>query len=145
LRFVHRSVPFWANFGANVRNRVRPGDAPLYATATSGSTSEVPLDFVFNMGFFAAAFVPSFLVSRIIFRLTKKWEGTLVRLIATNIASGIICIVVFVTAGVWFAGGFDFPWLFGVVNYAVAQAIWLAVDIYSDWINGRLERQNEMT
>jgi len=50
-----------------------------------------------------------------------------------------------VTAGVWFAGGFDFPWLFGVVNYAVAQAIWLAVDIYSDWINGRLERQNEMT
>jgi hypothetical protein len=90
------------------------------------------LDFVFNMGFFAAAFVPSFLVSRIIFRLTKKWEGTLVRLIATNIASGIICIVVFVTAGVWFAGGFDFPWLFGVVNYAVAQAIWLAVDIYSD-------------
>jgi len=103
------------------------------------------LDFVFNMGFFAAAFVPSFLVSRIIFRLTKKWEGTLVRLIATNIALGIICIVVFVTAGVWFAGGFDFPWLFGVVNYAVAQAIWLAVDIYSDWINGRLERQNEMT
>ena len=81
------------------------------------------MDFVFNMGFFAAAFVPSFLVSRIIFRLTKKWEGTLVRLIATNIALGIICIVVFVTAGVWFAGGFDFPWLFGVVNYAVAQAI----------------------
>jgi hypothetical protein len=97
------------------------------------------------MGFFAAAFVPSFLVSRIIFRLTKKWEGRLSRLIATNIASAIICIAVFLAAGVWFAHGFEFPWLFGVLNYALAQAIWLAVDIYSDWINNRLESWGEKT
>ena len=103
------------------------------------------MGFVFGMGFFAAAFVPSFLVSRIIFRLTKKWEGKLSRLVATNIAAGIICILVFLAAGIWFAGGFDFPWLFGVVNYALAQAIWLAVDIYSDWINGRLERRDQAT
>lgn len=90
------------------------------------------MGFVFNMGFFAAAFVPSFLVSRIIFRLTKKWEGKLSRLVATNIASAIICIVAFLAAGLWFAGGSDFLWLFGILNYAVAQAIWLAVDIYSD-------------
>ena len=44
----------------------------------------------------------------------------------------------FLAAGKWFAGGFDFPWSFGIVNYTLAQAIWLAVDIYSDWINDRL-------
>ena len=88
------------------------------------------MGFVFNMGFFAAAFVPSFLVGRIIFRLT-------------NIASAIICIAVFLAAGVWFAGGFDFPWLFGILNSAAAQAIWLAVDIYSAWINHRLEGRGQ--
>lgn len=103
------------------------------------------MGFVFSMGFFAAAFVPSFLVSRIIFRLTKKWEGKLARLVATNIASGFICIAIFLAAGIWFSGGFDFPWLFGVINYAGAQVIWLAVDIYSDWINHRLEGRGEPT
>lgn len=103
------------------------------------------MGFVFSMGFFAAAFVPSFLVSRIIFRLTKKWEGKLSRLVATNIASAFICITVFLAAGVWFAGGFKFPWLFGVLNYTVAQTIWLAVDIYSDWINDRFEGQSQKT
>lgn len=103
------------------------------------------MGFVFNMGFFAAAFVPSFLVSRIIFRLTKKWEGRLSRLIATNIASAIICIAVFLAAGVWFAHGFEFPWLFGALNYALDQATWLAMDIYSDWINNRLEGWGENT
>lgn len=103
------------------------------------------MGFVFNMGFFAAAFVPSFLVSRIIFRLTKKWEGKLSRLVATNIASAIICIAVFLAAGVWFAGGLEFPWLFGILNYAAAQAIWLAVDIYSDWINHRIKGRGQKT
>lgn len=103
------------------------------------------MEFVFDVGFFAAAFVPTFLVSRIIFRLTKRWEGTLGRLIAVNAASGMICIVVFVVAGARFAGGFAYPWLFGVVNYALAQAIWLAVDIYSDWINQRLGRHRDPT
>ena len=103
------------------------------------------MGFVFSVGFFAAAFVPSFLVSRIIFRLTKNWEGKLSRLVATNIASAFICITVFLAAGVWFAGGLEFPWLFGILNFAVAQAIWLAVDIYSDWINNRFEGHGEKT
>ncbi len=93
---------------------------------------------LFDVGFLAAAFVPTFLVSRIIFRLTKRWEGTLGRLVAVNAAAGVICIVVFTLAGAWFAGGFDFPWFVGLYNYVIAQAIWLAVDIYSDWINQRL-------
>jgi hypothetical protein len=101
--------------------------------------------FVFNMGFFAAAFVPTFLVSRIIFRLTKKWEGQLSRLVATNITSAIICIAIFLAAEVWFAGGFDFPWWFGILNYAAAQAIWLAVDVYSDWINDRIKGRSQKT
>lgn len=101
------------------------------------------MNFVFDVGFFAAAFVPTFLVSRIIFRMTKRWEGRLSRLVMTNIASGIICIVVFTAAGIYFSDGFDFPWLFGIANYALAQAIWLAVDIYSDWINKRLGQSDE--
>lgn len=101
------------------------------------------VNFVFDVGFFAAAFVPTFLVSRIIFRVTKRWEGKLSRLVLTNIASGFICIIVFLGAGTYFAGGFAFPWLFGIVNYAGAQAIWLAVDIYSDWINQRLGKSGD--
>jgi hypothetical protein len=97
------------------------------------------LNFVFEVGFFAAAFVPTFLVGRIIFRLSKRWEGHWQRLVLTNLASGIVCIAVFIVSGVWFAAGFEFPWLFGVLNFAIAQAIWLAVDVYSDWINRRLD------
>ncbi|MBT5571971.1 MAG: hypothetical protein HOJ90_12190 [Alphaproteobacteria bacterium] len=96
------------------------------------------MNFVFDVGFFAAAFVPTFLVSRIVFRLSKSWEGHWQRLVLANIASGIICILVFVVSGSWFAAGFDFPWLYGVANFALAQTIWLAVDVYSDWINKRL-------
>jgi hypothetical protein len=101
------------------------------------------LNFVFDVGFFAAAFVPTFLVSRIVFRLSKRWEGQWQRLVPANLASGIICIIVFLVSGYWFAGGFDFPWLYGVLNFAGAQAIWLAVDIYSDWINKRLTVRDE--
>ncbi len=101
------------------------------------------MNFVFEVGFFAAAFVPTFLVSRIIFRLTKRWEGSLQRLALANLGSGIVCILIFMVSGTWFAGGFDFPWLFGVANFAIAQAIWFAVDVYSDWINRRLSSQAE--
>ena len=96
------------------------------------------MNFVFEVGFFAAAFVPTFLVSRIFFRLSKLWEGHWERLALANLASGVVCIAVFLLSGVWFAAGFDFPWLFGVVNFALAQSIWFAVDIYSDWIKRRL-------
>ena len=88
--------------------------------------------------FFAAAFVLTFLVSRIFFRLSKQWEGRWERLALANLASGIVCNAVFLLSGAWFAVGFDFPWLFGIVNFALAQFIWFAVDIYSDWINRRL-------
>ena len=64
---------------------------------------------------------------------------------ATNITSAIICIAIFLAAEVWFAGGFDFPWWFGILNYAAAQAIWLAVDIYSDWINDRIKGRGQKT
>ena len=101
------------------------------------------MSFVFDVGFFAAAFVPTFLVSRIIFRVTRRWEGSLSRLVTTNIASGIVCILVFLGAGTYFAGDLGFPWLFGILNYAGAQAIWLAVDIYSDWINDRFGKRGD--
>lgn len=100
--------------------------------------SVVPVSIVFEIGFFSAAFVPTFLVSRIIFRLTKQWEGSLRRLVLTNLAAGVICIAIFMLSGAVLAHGFDFPWMYGSVNFAAAQAIWLAVDIYSDWINRRL-------
>jgi len=96
------------------------------------------LNFVFEVGFFAAAFVPTFLVSRIFFRLSKRWEGHWQRLALANLAAGIVCVAIFLISGMWFADGLDFPWLFGLVNFALAQAIWLAVDHYSDWINNRL-------
>lgn len=96
------------------------------------------MNFVFEVGFFAAAFVPTFLVSRIFFRLSKQWEGRWKRLALSNLALGIVCNAVFLLSGAWFAVGFDFPWLFGIVNFALAQFIWFAVDIYSDWINRRL-------
>lgn len=99
------------------------------------------MNLVFEIGFFSAAFVPTFLVSRIIFRLTKPWEGSLKRLVLTNLASGLICIAIFAGSGAVLAQGFDFPWLFGVLNFAIAQAIWLGVDIYSDWINRKLGTQ----
>ncbi|MBO6782091.1 MAG: hypothetical protein JJ899_02285 [Alphaproteobacteria bacterium] len=101
------------------------------------------MNFVFEVGFFAAAFVPTFLVSRIIFRLTKQWEGSLKRLALANLASGVICVLVFLIAGAWFAAGLDFPWLYGIANFAIAQLIWFGVDVYSDWINRRLKSQNE--
>lgn len=101
------------------------------------------MNIVFEIGFFSTAFVPTFLVSRIIFRLTKQWEGSLRRLVLTNLASGIICVAIFMVSGVVLADGFSFPWMYGAVNFAVAQAIWLAVDIYSDWINRRLGTAQE--
>ena len=102
------------------------------------TSAETPLNFVFEVGFFAAAFVPTFLVSRIFFRLSKRWEGHWQRLALANLAAGIVCVAIFLISGMWFADGLDFPWLFGLVNFALAQAIWLAVDLYSDWINNRL-------
>jgi hypothetical protein len=60
------------------------------------------LNFVFEVEFFATAFVPTF------------WSAE-----------------------------FEFPWLFGVLNFAIAQALWLAVDVYSDWINRRLDGNKE--
>jgi len=103
------------------------------------------LNFVFEVGFFAAAFVPTFLVSRIFFRLSKRWEGQWERLAPANLASGALCVAVFLLSGAWFAAGFDFPWLFGTVNFVLAQSIWFAVDIYSDWINRRLTRDSDET
>lgn len=101
------------------------------------------MNFVFEVGFFAAAFVPTFLVGRIVFRLSKRWEGYWQRLVLANAISGVVCMFVFLLSGYWFADGFDFPWLFGVLNFAAAQAIWLAVDVYSDWINKRLTAHND--
>jgi hypothetical protein len=54
-------------------------------------------------------------------------------------------VAVFLLSGAWFAAGFDFPWLFGTVNFVLAQSIWFAVDIYSDWINRRLTRDSDET
>jgi hypothetical protein len=44
---------------------------------------------------------------------------------------------------IFWSAEFEFPWLFGVLNFAIAQAIWLAVDVYSDWINRRLDGNKE--
>lgn len=115
----------------------------MYVLSGTRPSPERALNFVFDVGFFAAAFVPTFLVSRIIFRLSKRWEGSWERLVLTNLASGVVCILVFLLSGAWFAGGFAFPWLYGIANFALAQAIWLGVDFYSDWINRRLTSHDQ--
>ena len=122
----------------SIHSMVLQRRGPMYGGRVSHTSAETPLNFVFDVGFFAAAFVPTFLVSRIVFRLTKSWEGHWQRLVLANLASGIICVLIFLVSGVWFAAGFDFLWLYGITNFALAQLIWLAVDVYSDWINKRL-------
>lgn len=90
------------------------------------------MGFVFYTGFVAAAFVPTFLVSRVIFRLTKQWEGSQARLVATNAASGVICVAIFVTAAEFFAGHEPYPWGIPVAAYIGAQLVWLVLDILTD-------------
>lgn len=93
---------------------------------------------VFYTAMVAQAFVPTFLISRVIFRLTKQWEGSMERLVATNVASGILCVAIFIATAEILSDGEPYPWGIPVVAYIAAQGIWLALDILTDRSRSRV-------
>lgn len=72
-----------------------------------------------------AALVPTFLISRLMLWLLKRWNGRYLRYIATHAISGALAVVL---AAYGFADGGSPDWDAGLV-YLMAQTFWLGVDL----------------
>lgn len=78
------------------------------------------------LGQFVGALVPTFLLSRLLLWVTKKWDGGLGRYFAVHLGSLLIAALI---GGMGRADGGAFAPIEAAGVYAIPQVIWLVVDL----------------
>ena len=86
---------------------------------------------------FVGALVPTFLISRLLLWLLKRWDGGYVRYVVANAISGIASVVL---AAFGNADGGSPRWDMGLI-YLAPQAVWLVIDLFG--YRGRQARATE--
>lgn len=79
-----------------------------------------------ELGVFAGALIPTFLISRLALWLLRTWDGGTSRLIAVHAAS--LLLISFV-AGIGMADDGAFAGVRAITTYSLPQAVWLIVDL----------------
>jgi len=80
-----------------------------------------------DLAMLVGALVPTFLISRLLLWLTKRWSG-IGRLAFAHLVSGALSCVL---SALGHADGSSMNWTFSYI-YLAAQLIWFVVDIFRD-------------
>jgi len=80
-----------------------------------------------DIAFLIGGLGPTLLISRILFLVTRSWDGGVRRIVVVNAVS---LLAVSFIAGMGMADGGAFAGLSALVLYAIPQAVWLVVDLF---------------
>jgi hypothetical protein len=85
--------------------------------------------YAYLVGGFIGALILTFVLSRLLFWITKKWDGGTRKIFFVHAVSFTAC-VLYATWDTFYMGGLREAFPFGCVFYAVAQLIWMGVDLF---------------